>query len=357
MPHQTAKLPSPTPQPSTRSDRRKGYVSETLRTLDDTAATAYILIMGSTGTGKSTVGIVQYADSWYLSTLQFINLVSGSNLRVGTGLHSQTATVELSKMFEHKSQRIVMVDTPGFDDTIESDTDVLITIASYLAHLYREGIQIRGIAYMHRITDNRMGGTALRNFRMFEAICGQSARQNAIIVLNMWDQVKKDIAEAREKELRESDLFFKPAVTAGTRTMRHWDNRESAIPILENLINQPSVALAIQREIVEERKAIHLTAAGLTLLGELAAKEANHVEELRRIREEREEARSRRDVDGELERDAEEAQKRLEDLRKKLVDEQRKLRNATTTSREVRVSRRRRAQSSSSCCNCCCCCC
>lgn len=314
-------------------------MSEPSRTLDDTATSSYILVMGSTGTGKST----------------FINLVSGSNLRVGTGLRSQTATVELSKTFEHKSQRIVMVDTPGFDDTVKSDADVLTTIATYLAHLYREGIQIRAIVYMHRITDNRIGGTALRNFRMFEAICGPSARRNAIIVLNMWDQVKKDVAEAREKELRESDLFFKAAVTAGARTMRHWGSRESAIPILDNLLNQPPVALAIQREIVEERKAIHLTAAGLALLGDLAAKEAKHVEELRRIREEREEARSGRDVDEE--RDLEEAQKRLEDLRQKLADEQRKLRDATTTGR--RVSRRAQTptQSSSSSSSSCCCCC
>ena len=39
----------------------------------------------------------------------------------------------MSLEFELKGKRIVLVDTPGFDDTTRSDTDVLNTIVTYLA--------------------------------------------------------------------------------------------------------------------------------------------------------------------------------------------------------------------------------
>lgn len=66
-------------------------------------------------------------------SFQFINLVSGSKLIVGDGLKSCTASVSRSNVFELFGRRIALVDTPGFDDTTISDTDVLKMIALYLA--------------------------------------------------------------------------------------------------------------------------------------------------------------------------------------------------------------------------------
>ncbi|TFY60643.1 hypothetical protein EVJ58_g5028 [Rhodofomes roseus] len=219
-----------------------------------------------------------------------------------------------------------MVDTPGFDDTVKSDADVLTTIATYLERLYRKGIRIRGIIYLHRITDNRMGGTALRNVRMFEAICGEPAMASTAVVLNMWDQVQPGVAQARETELRESDIFFKPAVNAGAQMKPHWGNQDSAAAILDYLVARRPVVLKIQHEMADEHKAIHTTSAGLVLLGDLAAKELKHAEELRRIREERAEARSRKDAD---EGGLEDSEKSVEALRRKLAEEQQRLLEAT----------------------------
>lgn len=168
-----------------------------------------------------------------------------------------------------------------------------------------------------------MGGEALRNFRMFQAVCGQSAMKNAVIVLNMWDEVKLEMGEAREGELRESDLFFKPAVTAGASLMRHDNTKESAMKIIDRVISQSPEHLEIQREIVDEKKAISMTKAGLALLGDLADKERRHTDELRRVREEREEAKSRKDTSNEIE--LSDMEQRLEGLRRKLEEEQERL--------------------------------
>ena len=63
---------------------------------------------------------------------QFINLISNSNLLVSNSLKSVTANVGLSQQFYMDGMRVTLVDTPGFDDTTMSDTDILNKIASYL---------------------------------------------------------------------------------------------------------------------------------------------------------------------------------------------------------------------------------
>ena len=64
---------------------------------------------------------------------QFINLASGSNLRVGTGPHPSTTEVQLADEFTLDGRKVVLIDTPGFDDTSKSDTDILKMIAFFLA--------------------------------------------------------------------------------------------------------------------------------------------------------------------------------------------------------------------------------
>jgi hypothetical protein len=64
---------------------------------------------------------------------QFINLISKSNLDIGSGLASCTSVVKPGDPFILDGRRVVLVDTPGFDDTTRSDIDVLNTIALFLA--------------------------------------------------------------------------------------------------------------------------------------------------------------------------------------------------------------------------------
>ena len=66
-------------------------------------------------------------------TLQFINLAGHSNLRVGMSLESCTDEVQLADKFTMDGRRVALIDTPGFDDTTKSDTDVLKMIADFLA--------------------------------------------------------------------------------------------------------------------------------------------------------------------------------------------------------------------------------
>lgn len=90
-------------------------------------------VMGETGTGKSTVSsAVVTMRLKVLTRCQFINLASGSKLGVNNGLRSMTRTVQTSDSFELSGRLVTLIDTPGFDDTNMSDSEILNMIAVYL---------------------------------------------------------------------------------------------------------------------------------------------------------------------------------------------------------------------------------
>ena len=49
------------------------------------------------------------------------------------GLASCTASVQLADKFILEGRTVALIDTPGFDDTSKSDTEILKMIAFFLA--------------------------------------------------------------------------------------------------------------------------------------------------------------------------------------------------------------------------------
>jgi len=92
-------------------------------------------------------------------------------------LESYTTEVRAVRLSKHPvyGDRLVLVDTPGFDDTNKSDLEILQMISNWLQNVYEKRIKLAGIIYLHRITDNRMAGTPHRNLRMFGQLCGDQA--------------------------------------------------------------------------------------------------------------------------------------------------------------------------------------
>ncbi|OCH83802.1 hypothetical protein OBBRIDRAFT_892123 [Obba rivulosa] len=240
-----------------------------------------IALMGATGSGKST----------------FVNTASKSTLQVGTELVSCTDTVQVSQMFGLRGRKVILVDTPGFDDTEKSEADILGMIALWLATTYENGYKLSGIIFMHRITDIRIGGVSRRNFRMFRQLCGEETLKNVVIVTNMWANVTTEDGEQRERELMSRDIFFKPALAKGARMARYYNTYESALAVLSLLVDAAPRALRIQTELVDERKELLQTAAGAVLGDALAEQAEKHRREMHALREEMEEARRVHDAE------------------------------------------------------------
>ncbi|KAI6155640.1 P-loop containing nucleoside triphosphate hydrolase protein, partial [Pisolithus tinctorius] len=268
-----------------------------------------IRVMGSTGSGKTT----------------FINLASGSELRTGSGLESCTNEVQTSLPFKVGGKQVVVLDTPGFDDTTMTDTDVLKIISAYLVAMYEQGTKLAGIIYMHRISDVRMSGTSKRNFRIFRELCGESTLSNVLIVTNMWGNVDPRIGEERERELATNDKLFRPVLEKGARLLRHDNTEASAHAVLRNLINNQAATLAIQHEIVEERKDLAHTAAGAELTRLLKEQVERYDEEVRKLRGELELAthakdEARKELQEEMERKREEIERIQRDVGRMATD-------------------------------------
>ncbi|KAF9641969.1 hypothetical protein BDM02DRAFT_3273632 [Thelephora ganbajun] len=227
-----------------------------------------IAVMGATGSGKTS----------------FINLASHSNLQVGMNLESCTDKVQLAGGFNLDGRRVVLIDTPGFDDTKKNDTDVLKMIADFLATTYEKGSKLAGVIYMHRISDRRFSGIAGRNFKIFRELCGETSLKNVVLVTNMWGEVSHDVGEAREKEL--TSIFLKPALDKGAQMARHHNTEQSAHDVIRHIINNHPVVLQIQRELVDERKDIANTAAGEAISTELTEETKQHELALNVMREE-----------------------------------------------------------------------
>ncbi|KAH8825775.1 hypothetical protein DL96DRAFT_1466673, partial [Flagelloscypha sp. PMI_526] len=214
----------------------------------------------------------------------FINLVSGSHLRIGMGLQSCTYEVEVARPFKLDGCFVTLIDTPGFDDTEKSDFDILNMISTYLAESYRKGTELAGVIYVHRISDFRFGGISARNFKMFRKLCGDSALKNVVIVTNMWGEVTNEKGEAREAELVSEEKFFKPVLDKGATMIRHLDTIDSAQDIVRRILRNQPEPLLIQKERVEEGKDISLTAAGEELNHELQEVMKKHEKEMNQLR-------------------------------------------------------------------------
>ncbi|KAJ3842819.1 P-loop containing nucleoside triphosphate hydrolase protein [Lentinula raphanica] len=229
----------------------------------------FIAIMGGTGTGKTS----------------FTNLIGGSAFIVGNGLESCTKHIQTHK-FPFEGHNVTLIDVPGFDDTHESDADILKMIADFLASEYKSGRRLNGLIYLHRISDVRMGGASKRNLVMFEKLCGQDAFPNVAVVTTRWDQEEEAVGRARLEELKTKPHLYKPILDGGGAIFRHERTAESAASILSHLVAKSPKTLLIQHEMVEEHKPLSETAAGMELQQEILKQVERHQAEMEELLDE-----------------------------------------------------------------------
>jgi len=258
-------------------------------------------VMGVTGSGKTT----------------FVNQVSGSCLEIGDDLESCTSKVQESEEFILDGKRVVLVDTPGFDDTHKTDTEVLKSIAGFLGETYSVGAKLTGVIYTHRISDIKFGGLAVKNFKMFRELCGENTLKNVVLVTNMWGLVTSDQqGAAREQQLK--DKYFKAAIEKGAKLCRYNNDLESGQGILREILGKEPVVLKIQEELIDEGKDIGETGAVAELKRGILEVEGNYKREIKELDENMQRAEEERDEESrrEFEEERRRMQEEMEDLQK-----------------------------------------
>lgn len=154
---------------------------------------------------------------------------------------------------------------------------------------YERGQKLSGAIYMHRITDNRMGGFARRNFITFRKLCGERNLKSVVIATSMWTRDKDSdeykAEERREAQLKSSELFFKHALENDARMIRYEGGEASALNVVRMLLKRgPPEVLRMQNELVKEKKPLAETDAGAEVHAYLEEEAEKHKRDIEKTK-------------------------------------------------------------------------
>ena len=175
----------------------------------------------------------------------------------------------------------MLIDTPGFDDSGRTDSEILTEISRILSAQYEEGLSLKGVIYLHRITDIRYAGSSVKTLEIFKKICGRIALKNVLLVTTRWNEVDETLGASREQQLR--DNFWAYMLGNGSTMARFYGNRESAVGISSQLMSRQNIVLEIQKELVEQGKTLKQTVAGAFVNDDVTEMKAQYEQELKEI--------------------------------------------------------------------------
>lgn len=179
---------------------------------------------------------------------------------------------------------VELIDTPGFDDTYRDDAEILSIIGEYLRDIGEE-VFLRGVIYLHRITENKMQGSGMRSLEYLKTLCGPDNYNNIAIATTMWDTLlHREHGEDREKQLRDNGEYWGELIIAGASVHRHDKTSESARDVVSHLVRKKPIVLQFQKELARTGN-IAATSAGQILikfLEEITSKYEETISDLRK---------------------------------------------------------------------------
>jgi hypothetical protein len=186
------------------------------------------------------------------------------------------------------------VDTPGFDDTYRSDSEILGEVALWLNKAHASDLKLAGIIFLQRISDVRVGGSGIKNIKMFQKLCGDETLASVVLATTMWDLAQGKAALNREEMLKKQPQLWKRMIDYGSQVFRHDQEKGSALKIIEYLIaRKKPVTLDIQREMVDLKLELLDTGAGSELASQVETLIKLYEEKLKKLEQEIIEARDR----------------------------------------------------------------
>lgn len=183
------------------------------------------------------------------------------------------------------------MDTPGFDDTNVSDTEILTRIADWMKDTYDEGSLLSGIIYLHRISDPRMDGASMKNLRMFRKLCGPNNLRNVILATTMWEKIPEAEGVTRESQLKRE--FWNDMIAKGSTVARVSTDPLDAIKPVERFLGKETMVLRLQEELSSGKTLIQ-TEAGAAIQEDIERLSVQYAKNLEAAKEEMRQAQRTR---------------------------------------------------------------
>ncbi|KAF8076626.1 P-loop containing nucleoside triphosphate hydrolase protein [Lyophyllum atratum] len=187
-----------------------------------------ILIAGITGAGRS----------------QFINTLLGKNrMAVGHNLTSCTTQLDYAVIcpipgsHHLPGRRLIVVDTPGFDNAEKNDTEMLRQFAAWLKSAFVNGVTLGGVIYLQDISrggSSSMSPEAMSILR-YSFSRSKGAFQRIILATTKWARVSPEEGRQREEELKATR--WKTWIDNGSKVHQYRDTRDGAWDMVNILLD------------------------------------------------------------------------------------------------------------------------
>ncbi|KJA26249.1 hypothetical protein HYPSUDRAFT_133082 [Hypholoma sublateritium FD-334 SS-4] len=227
-----------------------------------------IAVMGATGTGKSTfINRILGPESLVRDKPAVGHELKSCTSQLQPILLTPTTYPNLPREFDG---RLIIVDTPGFDDTYEDDSEILRRISVWLAASYSDSMKLGGMIYMHEISQPRMSGTARANTEVFQKLCGSTSMSSVFLVTTKWDDV--DVGQGSKREVQLAEKYWKDMIAGKAQQRRFMNDEKTGRAIISEIldlymarIRGGQLTLQIQTELVNLQKIIPDTEAAKSL--------------------------------------------------------------------------------------------
>ncbi|THU96286.1 hypothetical protein K435DRAFT_858686 [Dendrothele bispora CBS 962.96] len=192
-----------------------------------------ILVTGAVGAGRST----------------FINdfLKSPGRMNVGNPGSLATCTTgighEIVDSDSQRRNRLVIVDTPGFDNEDKSDFEVLQEIASWMQESFPQGVGRGGIIYLYDISSDRYRSMVNTNVAVLNKSFGRTEDiyRRIVLVTTKWSRIGYQEGIKRQTEL---ESRWNPLITRGSKVESSRENPTDA----RRIVNEFCKALESEAE-------------------------------------------------------------------------------------------------------------
>lgn len=166
-------------------------------------------------------------------------------------------------------KEIILVDTPGFDDSGTENLEVLRSIIGILHFftLQNSLSPIHGIVFLHDIGEVRFSGSQRKTLSILEAMCGDKCMGNVIVGTMGWSPENP----AKFKKEGEREQKFLSEHWGGVCMTKRWiyeDENDVPVQIITDLLVKPQIILLAQEEMLIPPHAIENTTVGKSVIPE-----------------------------------------------------------------------------------------